>query len=331
LEKQKLTPEECVLRLTTYLESVEKAALTAKNEVEFETVWDVRKSVIGKRNAAVESVKHEIGTDLNKAAQEIRQLAGKADHLAAIKQLSDVGGELLPKIQVIKVVFSSGQAGTDALPKAVTEGVTAAVKEVLVVAEKQVAELEQNRDAEVKADSSGDTPEPGGAADGPSAKKDAPLEERPGRYEALGHRLSELRQAMDDADVPTWLGVLSNSGKETKEHQEKSSKPATSQVTECEKMSANLQKRIESLSGDLSRLQGLRYNLWALRTIYRAESSPNWDGILGRIDVGLLQPTVGSRYSSTYETLIKDKTDPRTRIVAVQNVLNGKKIGLTSF
>jgi hypothetical protein len=85
------------------------------------------------------------------------------------------------------------------------------------------------------------------------------------------------------------------------------------------------------LEADVVRLQSLRYNLWALRSIYEAESSDNWDSILGRIDVGLLHPTVNALYSMTYDEQVRKVTDSGIRTRTVQNILNSKKQGLQSF
>ena len=129
--------------------------------------------------------------------------------------------------------------------------------------------------------------------------------------------------------MPTWLSLL-HEGKDTAPDKGTKSK-RSEEAKKPESALTDAHKEIEQLLSDVTRLQGIRYNLWALRTIYRAQQSGNWDRLLGKIDVGLLQPTVSALYSTTYDSLIREKTDPRTRIVAVQNILNDKKAALSSF
>ena len=331
LGKKKLAAEESVLRLSTYLDSIDKAAIASHTEAEFQAVWDVRNKVLEQRSAVIESLKSAIGNDLTKVVEQIRQLPDKDKHVEAIEKLSQVGEDVLPKLHAIKVAFPTGGPEAAVLPKEVTDKLAAAVKEVLSLVDNQVASLEKERDAESKEDSEGNAHDPGGDADATGEKKNASPEETTGRYEALARHIVGLRQLLDEADVQSWLAVMGNDNKEPNSPQQRPSTPPSPQLAECERLLADVQKKMESLSADVSRRQGLRYNLWALGVIYRAQQSSNWDGILGRIDVALLQPTVSALYSSTYDSLIKDKTDPRTRIVAVQNILNGKKIALSSF
>lgn len=331
LDKKKLTAEESVLRLSTYLESIDKAAIASHTGAEFQTVWDVRTKVLEQRGAVIESLKSAIGNDLTKVVEQIRQLPDKDKHVEAINKLSQVGEDVLPKLHAIKVAFPTGGPVAAVLPKEVTDKLAAAVKEVLSLVGNQVAAMEKERDGEAKEDSEGNARDPGGDADTTGENKDASPEDKTGRYEALARRIVGLRLLLDEADVQSWLAIMGNENKEPNSPQQKLSTPPNPQLAECERLLAEAQKKMESLSADVSRRQGLRYNLWALGVIYRAQQSSSWDGILGRIDVGLLQPTVSALYSSTYDSLIKEKTDPRTRIVAVQNILNGKKIGLSSF
>ena len=326
LDKQNLAAEERVLRLTSYLESVDKAAVASHNKAEFESVWGIRTDVTEKRNAAAKAVLSEIKEELAKKAEAIQQKSEKGNRVDAIKALSSVSEDILPKLNAVKVAFQSVRPDSETAINEIIDKVAFAVNEVLSLAEKEVAALKQDRDKEKKADLTENVPEPAEIAATSEKKEGVSDKPKAGRYEALLRRIVELHQALDEADLQSCLTAIQENKQATGPDASQDE-----QLAEYEKRFSDLQKQIEELSVDVPRRQGLRYNLWALSVIYRAQESGDWDGILGRIDVGLLQPTVNALYSSTYDSLIHKETDPRARVVTVQRILNSEKIGLPSF
>ena len=101
---------------------------------------------------------------------------------------------------------------------------------------------------------------------------------------------------------------------------------------------ADVPSATESVAEDISdcavriwKLQRLRYNLWALRTIHRAANSPNWYEELGVIDVGHLNPSVHSLYAMTHDDRLGTEKNIGNRMIAVQVLLSKEKFHLEAF
>lgn len=315
LEKQGLTPEDYLLRLDVFLESIDKSALACDTESGFMSVWKVRKQVLAQRQTKVDSLTSALNEKLDALLEDVQAKSREGNRMEAIALAAERGEVIVATIRAVKTAWATDHQAMLSLE----EKIECLLTEVLSVVTAQLSDLRKERDVEAAKDTSGNTSE--------SVVGDASDEK--GAYEALAHRIAQLRDRLDEADLPTWLSVF---GEAKGVSLDKGGKSTSSEnVGNSEAMLADVHTQIDRLLADVSRLQGLRYNLWSLKTIYRAQQSSNWDGLLGRIDVGLLQPTVSALYSTTYDSLIRDKTDPRTRIVAVQNILNGKKAALASF
>lgn len=82
---------------------------------------------------------------------------------------------------------------------------------------------------------------------------------------------------------------------------------------------------LEQLNNRAAELQMLRYNLWALQTMYAAHGNAAWPEALGTIDFQWLQPSVSTLYSITYDEMLRKETTPSVRNVSVRALLLSPK------
>jgi hypothetical protein len=94
-----------------------------------------------------------------------------------------------------------------------------------------------------------------------------------------------------------------------------------------------LNRDLETLHARLVKLQKIRFNLWAVNQIYRAETASTWDVLLGSIDLAQLHPATASLYSLAYEKRIREKenADSRVRSQRIRILLTTPKIPLEVF
>jgi len=93
---------------------------------------------------------------------------------------------------------------------------------------------------------------------------------------------------------------------------------------------ASLMQRLFKCQQNISKVQSLAYNLWALRAIYTASDSPAWYEHLGKIDVSHLHPYVHALYSSVLDSRRSAEQDPYARHI-VNIILNKDKVSLEAF
>jgi hypothetical protein len=308
----KLTPYDRLARLSAYLDSVEASLLACRNTADFQAVWAVRKAVVNTRVTARSDLLAEANKDVSKVSAEIKTKAA-TDRRGALRLIASHADQLKPRLLI---VFATA-AGATQSSEADSGPLRDMLNEAIGLATSEVESLKKRRDDAAALDAKGTAVEP-------SPKY--------GEYEGIFRDASDLASALEAADLHSW-GLIVMPGKDgkaatkaqgigTSAHKEDSGPDATL---------ARVVTDLDQLRTDLARLQGIRYNLWALRTIYGAESTDNWDSALGQIDVGLLHPTVNALYSITYDTLVRKQTDPQIRARIVQNILNSKKQALPAF
>lgn len=92
-----------------------------------------------------------------------------------------------------------------------------------------------------------------------------------------------------------------------------------------------VRERVESLVIQISDLRSKRYNLWALNEIMNAESAPDWELRLGRLDEQLLLPLVNNFLGRVTDTLLQQKGSTEEKAMAINRILQQNKIRLSVF
>lgn len=129
-----------------------------------------------------------------------------------------------------------------------------------------------------------------------------------GPYQEILRKGLEIHQSLEEPEVAPWLEFI-----------------------EDERFS-NVGNRISTLLGEASRLQGIRYNLWANRLLYQQHKVEPATALvrLASIDTGLLLPSVYTLYSSEQGKLASID-DPVRRAQCVRKLLLTEKVDRTAF
>lgn len=284
-------PRDRLERVMVYRTSVETAMLDCGNVTDFEQLWAVRNEVTGEINKARSELTKTIQTEVVNYQKEI---VGKKLP-AQLASFAGLSGKIEPQLVVL---IASKPVDTIAAKDAALDlsWVTGIAQGLRDLTTAEVEKLEKQAE-----DIRGVTSK-GGAVE----KSDTS-----GLCEQLLQDVQTLSHVLQQAQLDHWLaGTATKPQKET---------------------TVGLVQRLALLYGEVTKLQQLRYNIWALQRIGAAETVSNWDIYLGEIDTGRLEPTVHAIYSTTYETRIRQRDDPQSRAKTVQSILVGRKITPASF
>jgi len=97
--------------------------------------------------------------------------------------------------------------------------------------------------------------------------------------------------------------------------------------------SRSLDQRLQELRSGIMRSVRIRYNMWAVKQIYQASTiaGPRGCTALGRIDNGLLDPSVSALYSMAESQVFQSIDDPSQRHIQVRKMLLTEPVRLDAF
>jgi hypothetical protein len=317
LDTSKLTPYDRLARLSAYLDGVDAALLSSRNMTDFQEVWAVRQAVVDTRARSRADLVAEVVHDISDLTTDLKKAAASHDSRGVFGLIASRADLLKPRALIVLATGAdnaqSAKSTSDALHEMLAEAVGIAISEINV--------LKKRTELAAAIDIKGDSVDP------------ASPEKQFGDFEKIVRDARDLANALESADIHSWI-LMVMPGKESKGSTKMSREIGVTTTKNDGGLDAELARTLASLDqlqAEVARLQGVRYNLWALRSIYGAESNDNWDSVLGRIEVGLLHPTVNALYSITYDTLVRKQIDPQIRARMVQNILNSKKQALSAF
>ncbi|NLX14720.1 MAG: hypothetical protein GXY44_13865 [Phycisphaerales bacterium] len=137
-----------------------------------------------------------------------------------------------------------------------------------------------------------------------------------GNYKELLGKLEIIYNEVNGEKYAFWLAYLPESAAD--------SPPSAKSAIDVLEMISDAHART-------SKMQRLRYNLWALEIIYVAADSPGWHEELGVIDVLYLDQSVHSLYTMTHDERLGKENNIENRITAIQILLSMEKIPLEAF
>lgn len=310
----KLEPHDKIARLSIYLTSLEECLEACLNTKDFQVVWEVRNDLLKEKSGSHDALVKDVLFKIDTLKDNIRNPAiskGTSELFPLIAFQSD---KLKKLAAICFATAAPNSKETDKVAKSISE----MLNEALVLTKKDVETIKGRKNSVeniIKKDES---------VIDPASSKD-----KMGLLEKINRDTQELASAIETAEFPSWIQMANLIVSKTDSQK---NEPKISQSENL--LDDSYSKIIFSLNqvqGETVRLQGICYNLWALRAIYGAESSQNWDAELGQIDLGLLHPTVNALYSITYDALIRKHKDPQIRTRMVQNILNSKKVTLSEF
>ena len=309
----KLDAYDRLTRLSSYLNRVEGTLVACSNLLDFQVVWEVRKHLLDEKSVSHESLLNEA---LKKVKALTSNLKGEIESKRSLAVFSLIGSQS-DQLKASALLVLTTESTKPIATNKVAESIRELLNVVIASATNDVATINKRVESAAKNDKKGDSVDP----------------DKLGVFEKISQDIQKLALSIESADLPTWILMTTPvkvKNEKTKEELKTSSlgnPPENPLVISSTQINTSLSQ----LQGEVARLQGVRYNLWALRTIYGAESSENWDIELGQIDLGLLHPTVSALYSITYDTLLRKQTDPLIRAGMVRAILNSKKMVLSEF
>lgn len=283
-----------VVGLTIYLNAIEDTVGTCVDIDTFEKLWAIRDDVISERNKAMEPWQNE----LQKELAAFRTLVEKDGWRKTIA--TDEGKQKAEQLQnEVQMYEDIAEQTNQRLPDEVSKTATA-IEDGIRQRLKQIdKELESERGRDL------------------NKELIEPVEESKtssrGTYQKLLDRVEVLDSEARTEECVFWLT-----------HLPQATNVAPSAVEP-------VAEAISLRAAQIWQLQRLRYNLWALRIIYGADDSPQWQEELGVINTGQLDPSVHSLYTMTHDKRLGNETDVDNRTNAVQVLLSKKKVPLEAF
>ena len=310
---------ECLSRLLSYQDELDNALLACRSLVEFNDAWQVH-----------EQVRTEIDAACNRASQHLAQqvqqfmdahASTEHDPIQAIHAFALFQSQHEP--QLLALVGASPE---DDLSAAL-DAVQGLVKVLLDHAGNMTQSASQAAQAMQSRLRDGKDPVDPLPSTSPRSATDQPR----GPCEGELSRLGELEEVLQEARLEHWRSLLSRLQPDAS-----AAAPAIHTGTgdrDMHKPDAvdGLGQRIADARLDWLRMQQLAYNLWALRELEAAETSDAWVDRLGRVDPGLLEPSVSALYASVHSRRLEEVQDPVQRSNAVRNILTNAKVSLQEF
>jgi hypothetical protein len=284
-------PSARVATLAVYLESLDAAIGLCEHQEQFERLWQIRKDVAKAQEECV-------GLWRNWLLKELDELHSKVQENGAAATLGEKPEDFSNLRSQIEAFESVQDTDNGVFLESVAE-IGSAFKQKL---QERISNLQSVALAQAKKDSQGE--------------KIEPLKDETGKYsgplEQLLQQLQALGAEMGSEAVSFWLSRI----------------PAPTGTRETDE---GLSEKMQMCAQTISDLQRRRYNLWALREIYTGGQSTNWEDYLGRIDLGILHPSVHSCYSIDHDDKLRSVRDPQIRQKAVITLLCKDKIPLQAF
>lgn len=310
IERFKENPVDYASRLDVFLAEVRGALSECQTITEFSTVWDVHEEI----QVALQQTHRDLyAIALEELARASRVIAGPStsflDDITTLVSMRSSAPSSL-NAQVLASVLSSSLAAwdeedapadraqpPDANLKRFHDAVAALVTSILGKAETFLTTELDELTQEAERDKRGEPVEPVPGTAG-------------GTYQQAIVSFQGLQAAIETADLASWSLIA--------------------QADFLERIE-NIGARLAELPWKATELQGLRYNIWALRQIRLADSAQSWPDILGSIDLYNLDPSVSSLYSLTYDDLVRRESDPLRRDACVRTLLSKDKTRLEQF
>ncbi len=321
----KFSAEDRFLHLSGYLDKIDEALSGCRTEEEFQQVWAVRCQVIRERDKEQKEIDKNTVQKITKLVQKMTEANNSKEFIKTIKSFAQETVEIKP---AIALAISSIPEDEYKSSEIVQSG-NKLIQLVSYAAKAQCAFLKKERDQAIKDDRDNKAVAPESLNLQNNENTASGQNPGAGQYELLQTELNDFALELEKCDLPTWYTMLEETKSAPQDNETKSKKVDNADSNGS--ILIDLQNDMEQLRSDAIRLQGMRYNLWALRSIHQADESANWVNILNKINVGLLHPTVSALYSSASDKLIKEKTDPNTRVRVVSSILNERKIPLSEF
>ena len=266
-------PSARVATLVVYLEALDAAVELSEQQEQFDRLWEIRRDVVKTQEECIRLWREA----LRKKVEELYFQVQEHGVAATIQTEHSDSQTLRSQIEALELLRPSDDG---ALPKTITR-IGMALKLDL---QERISSLVLAAQAQEQKDRGGEKIEP--------LKGDSG--EYRGSLERLFRDLQGIDAKMNGEAVSFWLSRI----------------PVLPGVANTAK---ELSERIQQCAETISDLQRRRYNLWALREIYTGGESSNWDEYLGRIDIGLLHPSVHTCYSIERDERLRREDDLQVR------------------
>jgi hypothetical protein len=295
------------LTLSLYLQSVNDAIDSCDQPDDFDLLWQVRKQVTSRIEKVEQARTSALSTDL---AKLIKEVDGKqVEKLLLSPRLPGNIEELRSRLETLDET-------SDELPKPVKDHLQTINETISAWFEDQIIPLEKRYATEKQRDVKADEITPASSADKNERGK--------GQYAQLLTDVEQIWKMWVSPEAQFWMQLNTNAT---------AIASRDSLPEDANGKSGSLDQRLESLQSDIIRSVRIRYNLWAVKEIYQAGRLKGARGCvaLGRIDNGLLDPSVSALYSETETMVFRSIEDPFQHTVQVRRMLLTEPIGLDAF
>ena len=296
------------LTLTLYLQSVNDAIDSCKMPDDFDLLWQVRKQV----TSLIEEVEQNRITSLSRELEKL------------IKEVNDKGVEQcllsadsLKNHEDVRAKVETLSESSDDLPKAIRDHLQTVRKAVSSWFDNRVVAIEKRYTTERHRDAYAE----GEIAPENGAEKNI---RKRGQYAQLLADVELVWAKRMSPEAQFWMQSTLNTTANAR---------GDSPPEDVKEKSRSFDQRLNKLRSDIIRSVRIRYNMWAVKQIYQAGriAAPQGCEALGRIDNGLLDPSVSALYSTTESQVLNSIRDAFQLTVQVRKMLLIEPVGLDAF
>jgi hypothetical protein len=282
----KFPARERYMLLDTFLENLETALLKSRDAEHLKTNWSIRQKAIEKQKAALNIWTSNTIKELDEFKQTVEKIS-----LSDILPLDSSTQESIEFLLGDEIALEFDR-------KTLEEK----VENIAEIIDRKLADMVKKFEAGIETERQIDlTGSVGPVLDKANSKDNLKVWEK-GKYQELLNDALPLIQLRDNTAVSFWTAYLP-----------------------VDREDNSFVERIGKAYQEAQRLQRLRYNLWAVRTL-SADSDVSQ---LSHIDTGVLEPSVNALYSQQESELISKRPNERSR--SVREILLRDKIPLLAF
>jgi hypothetical protein len=304
----RLPQEQRDLVLALFLQSVDDAIELCEQPGDFDVLWKVRMQVVSSIAEGEEVRTKGLSSGL---ADVVKELAERG-----VKQCL-LSGEQSGKVRETRLRLESLHEASDELPKEIGKQ----LQEINVrLTEWIQSELERIESRYAKERERDATMDSSVAAVSNAAKE----HQSKGSYTQLLDEVEDLWRTSTSPEATFWMQYAGVAGVRGNGSVAAGGEGQTA---------LSLEDRFQRLRIDISRSIRIRYNIWAVGEISQAGKllGPQGCVALGRIDNGLLDPSVSALYSTAQSQVFQSIDDPNQRHVHVRKMLSTEPVGLDAF
>ena len=271
----------------TFLESLDAALLQSKDADHLRQNWHIYQLVVDAQEKTLRECVEDIVVRLEAYASEIStQDLDKVQPFAGQDEIDFLFDIGSGAVEVPDMPVLKQKIGQ------VVESIEEKLLQSVVRFEQEV-EAERNRDLDTS------------VAPSRESEVDGRVSWKKGRYQEILEGIRSLSFVLNASGLLSWAGY--------------------NEETSDTDVASDFSSRLKTASQEAQRLQRLRYNLWAVRTL----SADSTILQISFIDTGMLEPVVGALYSQREGELITRQTDHRER--EVRTLLLQEKVSLEAF